>query len=99
MRAAIATLGIWFTPKCEQDTMFVPSMYGLFPTQALGCMEAGEPSSVQTGGEGPKQGRRKSSLYRGVTKHKRSGRFEAHLWIRDLHRQVPPPPPTFPSGL
>ena len=29
-----------------------------------------------------------SSHYRGVTKHKRSGRFEAHIWIKELGRQV-----------
>ncbi len=29
-----------------------------------------------------------SSHYRGVTKHKRSGRFESHIWVRELKRQV-----------
>lgn len=30
----------------------------------------------------------RSSRYRGVTKHRRSGRFEAHIWVKDLGRQV-----------
>ncbi|PRW05820.1 pathogenesis-related genes transcriptional activator [Chlorella sorokiniana] len=29
-----------------------------------------------------------SSRFRGVTKHRRSGRFEAHIWVKDLGRQV-----------
>ncbi|GMH36334.1 hypothetical protein BSKO_04202 [Bryopsis sp. KO-2023] len=32
--------------------------------------------------------RRRSSKYRGVTKHRRSGRWEAHIWIKDIGRQV-----------
>lgn len=30
----------------------------------------------------------RSSKYRGVTKHRRSGRYEAHIWVKDLGRQV-----------
>lgn len=30
----------------------------------------------------------RSSKYRGVTKHRRSGRFEAHIWVKELGRQV-----------
>ncbi|CAL5219375.1 g1195 [Coccomyxa viridis] len=30
----------------------------------------------------------RSSQYRGVTKHRRSGRWEAHLWVKDFGRQV-----------
>ena len=30
----------------------------------------------------------RSSKYRGVTKHRRSGRWEAHIWVKDLGRQV-----------
>ncbi|KAK9908818.1 hypothetical protein WJX75_003287 [Coccomyxa subellipsoidea] len=30
----------------------------------------------------------RSSQYRGVTKHRRSGRWEAHLWVKELGRQV-----------
>jgi hypothetical protein len=30
----------------------------------------------------------RSSRFRGVTKHRRSGRFEAHIWVKDLARQV-----------
>jgi len=30
----------------------------------------------------------RSSQYRGVTKHRRSGRYEAHIWVKDLGRQV-----------
>jgi hypothetical protein len=39
-----------------------------------------------------------SSRFRGVTKHRRSGRWEAHCWVKQLGRQVylgalPAPPP------
>ena len=30
----------------------------------------------------------RSSKFRGVTKHRRSGRYEAHIWIKELGRQV-----------
>lgn len=30
----------------------------------------------------------RSSTYRGVTKHRRSGRYEAHIWVKELGRQV-----------
>ncbi|KDD76461.1 hypothetical protein H632_c217p1, partial [Helicosporidium sp. ATCC 50920] len=30
----------------------------------------------------------RSSQFRGVTKHRRSGRYEAHIWVKDLGRQV-----------
>ncbi|PSC75719.1 pathogenesis-related genes transcriptional activator [Micractinium conductrix] len=36
------------------------------------------------GGDAPER----SSRYRGVTRHKRSGRFEAHIWVKELGRQV-----------
>lgn len=39
-------------------------------------------------GDGNAVGRRRSSKYRGVTKHRRSGRWEAHIWIKDIGRQV-----------
>eukprot|EP00967_Tisochrysis_lutea_P076310 scaffold103213_cov14-Tisochrysis_lutea.AAC.1 len=29
-----------------------------------------------------------TSRYRGVTRHKRSGRWEAHIWIKELKKQV-----------
>ncbi|CAD7703458.1 unnamed protein product [Ostreobium quekettii] len=32
--------------------------------------------------------RRRSSRFRGVTKHRRSGRWEAHIWVKDIGRQV-----------
>eukprot|EP00889_Picochlorum_renovo_P001290 jgi/Picre1/28320/NNA_003726.t1 len=31
---------------------------------------------------------RQTSTYRGVTRHSRSGRFEAHIWVKELRRQV-----------
>ncbi|DBA93598.1 hypothetical protein WJX82_009691 [Trebouxia sp. C0006] len=30
----------------------------------------------------------RSSRFRGVTKHRRSGRWEAHIWVKELGRQV-----------
>ncbi|WZN62099.1 AP2-like ethylene-responsive transcription factor [Chloropicon roscoffensis] len=32
--------------------------------------------------------RQRSSQYRGVTKHRRSGRWEAHIWVRETGKQV-----------
>eukprot|EP01025_Chloroclados_australasicus_P062227 TRINITY_DN8172_c0_g1_i2.p1 TRINITY_DN8172_c0_g1~~TRINITY_DN8172_c0_g1_i2.p1 ORF type:complete len:621 (-),score=81.37 TRINITY_DN8172_c0_g1_i2:249-2111(-) len=32
--------------------------------------------------------RARSSRYRGVTKHRRSGRWEAHIWVKSIGRQV-----------
>jgi AP2 domain len=29
-----------------------------------------------------------SSRFRGVTRHRRSGRWEAHLWVKDLAKQI-----------
>ncbi|GAX86316.1 hypothetical protein CEUSTIGMA_g13728.t1 [Chlamydomonas eustigma] len=37
-------------------------------------------------GGGRRQSR--SSRFRGVTKHRRSGRWEAHIWVKDIGRQV-----------
>jgi hypothetical protein len=31
---------------------------------------------------------KRSSKYRGVTKHRRSGRWEAHIWVRETGKQV-----------
>ncbi|GAB4819072.1 hypothetical protein N2152v2_006118 [Parachlorella kessleri] len=50
----------------------------------------GTPRSRQSPG-GASNGRDsalRSSKFRGVTKHRRSGRFEAHIWVKDLGRQV-----------
>jgi len=33
-------------------------------------------------------GRKRSSRFRGVTKHRRSGRYEAHVWVRETGKQV-----------
>ena len=30
----------------------------------------------------------RSSQYRGVTKHKRSGRWEAHIWVKETGKQM-----------
>ena len=32
--------------------------------------------------------RKRSSKFRGVTKHRRSGRYEAHVWVRDTGKQL-----------
>lgn len=32
--------------------------------------------------------KQRSSQYRGVTKHKRSGRWEAHIWVKDTGKQM-----------
>ncbi|KFM23141.1 AP2-like ethylene-responsive transcription factor PLT2 [Auxenochlorella protothecoides] len=44
------------------------------------------PGARKAGAAGDKAAR--SSQFRGVTKHRRSGRFEAHIWVKDLGRQV-----------
>ncbi|KAK9802995.1 hypothetical protein WJX73_006809 [Symbiochloris irregularis] len=30
----------------------------------------------------------RTSCFKGVTKHRRSGRYEAHIWVKEMHRQV-----------
>lgn len=34
------------------------------------------------------ENKRRSSRFRGVTKHRRSGRWEAHIWVKEIGRQV-----------
>ena len=54
----------------------------------------GEDGGAATKGEGvaPKgagsRANKFSSQYRGVTQHSRSGRFEAHMWVKDIRKQV-----------
>eukprot|EP00955_Chlamydomonas_euryale_P060947 357859-Chlamydomonas_euryale.AAC.18 len=38
--------------------------------------------------DGAVRSRGRSSLFRGVTKHRRSGRWEAHIWIKEIGKQV-----------
>lgn len=40
------------------------------------------------GPRSPDEKASRSSKYRGVTKHRRSGRYEAHIWVKELGRQV-----------
>ncbi|MEW5316903.1 MAG: hypothetical protein WDW38_008244 [Sanguina aurantia] len=50
---------------------------------------AGPSTSTDTAeAETEETGRRRSSQYRGVTKHRRSGRWEAHIWVKEIGRQV-----------
>lgn len=48
------------------------------------------PKAGKAGGAGGKvtAAKPRSSKYRGVTKHRRSGRWEAHIWVKELGRQV-----------
>ncbi len=46
-----------------------------------------DPPRILAGGGG-REGSARSSKFRGVTKHRRSGRFEAHIWVKELGRQV-----------
>ena len=56
---------------------------GRHPQPAGG--RAGEPG---TQANGEHNGKPRSSQYRGVTKHKRSGRWEAHIWVKETGKQV-----------
>lgn len=61
------------------------------PTAQNGPMRPRRQSCQRNAGcvrEGNSAVRRRSSKYRGVTKHRRSGRWEAHIWIKDIGRQV-----------
>jgi len=49
---------------------------------------SGGPSRAHRAPRGSPNRAVRSSHYRGVTKHKRSGRFESHIWIKELGRQV-----------
>lgn len=45
-------------------------------------------ASPGTQANGEHNGKPRSSQYRGVTKHKRSGRWEAHIWVKETGKQV-----------
>lgn len=51
-----------------------------------GSAGSGGTADGSNGGDGGAKAR--SSQYRGVTRHRRSGRWEAHLWVKALGRQV-----------
>mmetsp|Transcript_17696 Transcript_17696/g.36245 ORF Transcript_17696/g.36245 Transcript_17696/m.36245 type:complete len:665 (+) Transcript_17696:561-2555(+) len=58
-----------------------------------GCGASGSKgqASAKKAGSGPalkKAPSKRSSKYRGVTKHRRSGRWEAHIWVRETGKQV-----------
>ncbi|KAK9846267.1 hypothetical protein WJX81_000414 [Elliptochloris bilobata] len=53
------------------------------PTQL--ALQAAAPKRASRAAEAP---RSRTSRFRGVTKHRRSGRWEAHCWVRQLGRQV-----------
>lgn len=36
----------------------------------------------------PKKSTKSSSKYRGVTQHARSGRYEAHIWVKEIQKQM-----------
>ncbi len=55
---------------------------GLADIHNLPCVD-GEKAIPGGGGEKPR-----SSQYRGVTKHKRSGRWEAHIWVKETGKQM-----------
>ena len=59
--------------------------------RCLGCAGAAPPGamSLATAPAGKDSGRSAaSSRFRGVTRHRRSGRWEAHLWVKDLAKQI-----------
>ncbi|KAL3156804.1 hypothetical protein ABBQ38_001075 [Trebouxia sp. C0009 RCD-2024] len=62
------------------------------PSPALGASRRrGRNPSVDKGGQGGRDSaahKERSSRFRGVTKHRRSGRWEAHIWVKELGRQV-----------
>ena len=45
-------------------------------------------ATPETPANGEHNGKPRSSQYRGVTKHKRSGRWEAHIWVKETGKQV-----------
>ena len=50
---------------------------------------SGEKGAASDKGKGTGKDRSKrSSQYRGVTRHRRSGRWEAHIWVRETGKQV-----------
>jgi hypothetical protein len=58
---------------------------------ASGAAVAGDDGAVDDDDASQKEGsnhRNRSSRFRGVTKHRRSGRYEAHVWVRDTGKQL-----------
>ena len=55
---------------------------GLADIHNLPCIN-GEKAIVNGNGE-----KLRSSQFRGVTKHKRSGRWEAHIWVKETGKQM-----------
>lgn len=57
---------------------------------ATGLLNAGTKRNPATrrAPRGPRTTSDRSSNFRGVTKHKRSGRYESHIWVKDLGRQI-----------
>eukprot|EP00198_Chlamydomonas_reinhardtii_P010956 XP_001700293.1 basal body protein [Chlamydomonas reinhardtii] len=55
------------------------------------AMAAGATGAAGTGGAAEEEDggcKKRSSQYRGVTRHRRSGRWEAHIWVKEMGRQV-----------
>ena len=54
--------------------------------------DGGDGTAIKEGGVASKvagsRANKFSSQYRGVTQHSRSGRFEAHMWVKDIRKQV-----------
>lgn len=66
-----------------------PLALGMVPESAKTAMP-GQKKKRQRARAKPQEGarERQTSTYRGVTRHSRSGRFEAHIWVKELRRQV-----------
>lgn len=66
-----------------------PLPQGMVPESVTTTMP-GQKKKRQRARAKPQDGtrERQTSTYRGVTRHSRSGRYEAHIWVKELRRQV-----------
>ena len=73
------------------STLGFPSTAASDSLPASGAAVPGDDGAVDDDDASQKEGsnhRKRSSKFRGVTKHRRSGRYEAHVWVRDTGKQL-----------
>ncbi|KAK2077506.1 hypothetical protein QBZ16_004351 [Prototheca wickerhamii] len=88
--AAAGRGGARGAPAVADDAVFRGERAGPGARGARRARAAGEGRGGRSSGGSPGGSDKglRSSQFRGVTKHRRSGRFEAHIWVKDLGRQV-----------
>eukprot|EP00798_Chlamydomonas_sp_ICE-L_P008773 gene8773-33640_t len=101
--AAIAGGGGGSGSYCEKDSDWQGTQPQVLKKDQPGMHETTQKEGEKQGNEGKAKrastakerkglaastGTSRSSCFRGVSKHRRSGRWEAHIWVKDIGRQV-----------